>query len=77
MEKKLLTVEQASCQYGISKSFLYKLTFNRILPYYKPGGKLIFFDKNDLEEWMTSNRILSANEITEKAKAYCLKTKKN
>ena len=52
---KVLTFEQG-CQYlGYAKSYVYKLTSSGILPYSKPNGKSIFFDREKLEEWMLSN----------------------
>ena len=52
---KVLTFEQG-CQYlGYRKSYVYKLTSSGTLPYSKPNGKKIFFDREKLEEWMLSN----------------------
>lgn len=52
---KVLTFEQG-CQYlGYAKSYVYKLTSAGILPFSKPHGKKIFFDREKLEEWMLSN----------------------
>lgn len=44
------------CQYlGYKKSYVYKMTSSGILPFSKPNGKKIFFDREKLEEWMLSN----------------------
>ena len=52
---RVLTFEQG-CQYlGYAKSYVYKLTSAGILPYSKPNGKSIFFDREKLEEWMLTN----------------------
>ena len=52
---KVLTFEQG-CQYlGYAKSYVYKLTSAGIIPYSKPNGKSIFFDREKLENWMLSN----------------------
>jgi excisionase family DNA binding protein len=52
---RVLTFEQG-CQYlGYAKSYVYKLTSAGILPYSKPNGKSIFFDRALLEKWMLSN----------------------
>lgn len=54
-KNKVLTFEQG-CQYtGYSKSYMYKLTSAGILPFSKPNGKSIFFDREKLEAWMLSN----------------------
>ena len=55
LQKKVLTFEQG-CEYlGYSKSYVYKLTSAGILPFSKPNGKSIFFDREKLEAWMLSN----------------------
>jgi excisionase family DNA binding protein len=54
-KNRVLTFEQG-CQYlGYAKSYVYKLTSAGILPYSKPNGKSIFFDRQKLEDWMLSN----------------------
>ena len=54
-KNRVLTFEQG-CQYlGYAKSYVYKLTSAGILPFSKPNGKTIFFDREKLEAWMLSN----------------------
>lgn len=54
-KNKVLTFKQG-CQYlGFSKSTVYKMTSAGILPFSKPNGKVIFFDRELLENWMLSN----------------------
>lgn len=43
--KEILTFEEGSEYTGISKSTLYKMTSAHEIPYYKPHGKLIFFER--------------------------------
>jgi len=50
--KEVLTLEEA-CQYnGISRSYMYKLTSSEKIPYYKPRGKLIYFEREKLNSWL-------------------------
>lgn len=42
---------------------LYRMTMRKEIPYFKPGGKQIYFAIEDLEEWMTRNRQKSVYEI--------------
>jgi len=60
----MLTFDEA-CQYlKVSKSFLYKATSERTISFYKPtGGKMIRFKKEDLDLWLSQNRIASRSEI--------------
>ncbi len=65
-EKPLTFLE--ACQYtGLSKSYMYKLTFKGDIPHYKPNGKMIYFTKQDLDTWLLRNRIESNQNINEKA----------
>lgn len=66
-QKKILNLEEASHFLGISKSDLYKRTSSNGIPFHKPSGKLIYFLREDLENWMLSNRIESNDEITARA----------
>jgi len=65
--KDVMTLEEAALFTGLSKSSLYKLTYKQVIPHYKPNGKLIFFEKTELLNWIRQNRISSGSEIGEKA----------
>jgi len=71
--KNYLTMDEAVAYSGISESQLYKLTASRKIPFSKPGGKLIFFHKKDLEHFLNSNRKLSQGEISVAADAHIQK----
>jgi len=69
---KVLTFEQG-CQYlGYAKSYVYKLTSAGILPYSKPNGKSIFFDREKLEAWMLGNASKSQREKQIEAATYVI-----
>jgi excisionase family DNA binding protein len=75
--KKVLTFDEA-CEYtGISRSYLYKLTSSGVIPFSKPNGKVIFFDKEKLNKWLLKNARKSAGEIKEEALSYVIENKKN
>ncbi len=61
--KCIFTLIEASEYLGISKSTLYKLTSQRKIPFHKPNGKLIYFQKSDLDNWALKNRNKPLNEI--------------
>ena len=50
-----------------------KLMMRRVIPYYKPGGKLCYFDPEDLAKWQRSVRVATDEEIESQAQAYILK----
>ena len=62
--KPVLNLEQASEYLGISRSMLYKMTHTGKINFYKPEGKLIFFEKEELLKWARSNKVKS-NETTQ------------
>ena len=66
--KEVLNLEEAASFLGIAKSTLYKMTHENRLPFYKPAGKLIYFEKSVLLEWIRSNRIMSEAELQEEAR---------
>lgn len=68
--KNVLTVEDAAILLGLSPSTIYRWTMSKIIPHYKPNGKLVFFNKKELEEWMMRNRVASEDEIMDEAANY-------
>ena len=69
-ERVLLTTTEAAHYLGVKPSYLYKMMMRRVIPYYKPGGKLCFFSREDLDAWLTSVRIKSQSEIESEAARY-------
>ena len=51
-DDKPLTFKEACAYLGYAPSYLYKLTYRNVIPHYKPTGKMIFFSKNELDEWI-------------------------
>ena len=47
-----LTFKEACTYLGYAPSYLYKLTYKNVIPHYKPTGKMIFFSKNEIDEWI-------------------------
>ena len=68
--KKVLTFGEAVEYMGISKSCLYKLTSQKLIPHYKPNGKMIFFDREEVENYLLSIRIKPQSEIEVEANTY-------
>lgn len=68
--KNMFGLEEASLFLNMSRSFLYKLTYKHEIPYYRPNGKQIYFDRKELEDWMRRNRVATKEEIEESATNY-------
>lgn len=70
--KEVLTSDEAAKYMGVSKSYLYKLTMRQQIPHYKPRGKMCYFNRAELEQWLQSNRVSTSTEISQQAQAYCM-----
>jgi len=55
--KEVLTFEEAAAYTGLAKSYLYKLTSAKRIPHYKPLGKIVYFNRAELEGWLLSHRV--------------------
>ena len=53
--KTILSAEEAAEFLGLKPSYLYKLTKNKKIKFFKPQGKLIYFRKEDLEAFLLRN----------------------
>ena len=71
--KEVLTSDEAARYMGVSKSYLYKLTMRQQIPHYKPMGKMVYFNRLELENWLQSNRVSTDDEISQQAQAYCMR----
>jgi excisionase family DNA binding protein len=74
-QKSVFTFSEG-CKYcGISQSSMYKHTSSNKIPYYKPEGKLIFFKKGELDDWLLRNRQSTVEELERKASTYSISKK--
>lgn len=63
LEEKIYTTKRVMnfdevCRYiGISDSALYKMTSAGTIPYHKPRGKMLYFDKYEIDEWLLQSPV--------------------
>ena len=57
--KEVFTSSEACMFLGISHSYLYKLTSAKVIPYYKPSGGMIFFNREELKQWAQQNPVVA------------------
>jgi excisionase family DNA binding protein len=67
--KDVLTFEETRKLLDISGSQLYKLTSQDKIPFYKPTGKRVYFNREELLKWLMRNRNTD-NEFNEHRRVY-------
>lgn len=60
--KDVLTFEETCDYIGVSGSLLYKLTAAKAIPHYKPRGKMVYFKKLELNEWLLHNQVITVEQ---------------
>ena len=71
--KEILSFNEAATYLDLSHSHLYKLTSSGSIPFYKPNGKKLYFNRVELNEWLQRNRSASSDEIEQKAAEFSIK----
>ena len=64
-KKNVLNINELSDYTGYSKSYIYKLTSRNAIPYFKPSGKAVFFDRVEIDVWLLKNKHLQVKESGE------------
>jgi excisionase family DNA binding protein len=62
LNKTVFNPKEAAEYINISLSTLYKLTSGGIIPFSKPNGKLIYFSRVALDQWLLSAESKSADQ---------------
>lgn len=68
--KEFLDLHEASKYMKLSKSALYKLTSSGKITFYQPGGKKIFFYKDDLHTWIKKGKKQSSIDLEQEVDNY-------
>lgn len=58
-----LSFKEACAYLGFAPSYLYKLTYRKVIPHYKPTGKMLFFSKCELDEWVFSKSKVTSGKL--------------
>lgn len=69
---EVLNLNQAAEYVSLSKSAIYKKTSERNIPHFKKGKKL-YFKRSELDNWLTSMKISTKDEIDQAATDYIIK----
>lgn len=68
--KKVLTFDDVVAYTGFKPSYLYKLTSSFTIPHSKPGGGKLFFEKEDVDNWLLANKRKTHDQIDQEASTY-------
>jgi len=74
--KNVLTFEDVKVLTGLSGSYLYKLTASNSIPFYRPNGKMLYFERKEIENWCLRNRVKTSAEIEQEATNYIVTGKR-
>jgi excisionase family DNA binding protein len=72
--KNILSFGEASEFLNLSKSYLYKLTSLGQIPHYKPQGKMLYFERSELENWLRQNPVKSNQQAMQEAELRLMNT---
>lgn len=67
LQKDILTLEEFCTYTGISKHHAYHLTSSRKIPFYRPFGKMIYFKKDEILEFLLANPMLPSSDAGKKS----------
>lgn len=71
--KKVLTLDELIEYTGFKRATIHRLTSTNQIPFSKPNGKSLFFDREKIEAWLLCNPHKSNAEIEREAVACMLK----
>ena len=74
--KELMSIDDVANYTGLKVGYLYQLTSKRILPHYKPTGKLLFFKRSEIDDFFFSKKRKSMVELEQEATNFSLTNKK-
>jgi len=72
LQKRVLNFNETCTYLELSQSHLYKLTSTGAVPHYKPNGKKIYFQREELDQWLLRNRMDTQDEIEQQAADYLI-----
>ncbi|KWW44230.1 excisionase [Vibrio cholerae] len=53
---KVMTINECAQYTGLSVSYLYKLTHRKLIPFFKPMGKRLYFKRAEIDQWLMRNK---------------------
>ena len=63
--KQIISFKEALKYLDVSESFLYKLTSQSKITFFKPNNGKLYFKKEDLDKWMLQNENKTVSDIAQ------------
>ena len=60
-----IDIDEASRYLRLKKSYIYNLVYKNKIPFYKPSGKKLYFNKLELSQWITKSKTKTIKEYSE------------
>lgn len=67
LHKTIFRSEEVADYTGLKKSYIDKLCSLRKIPFYQPRGKMKYFKRADIDNWLLQNRMETIDERFEKS----------
>jgi len=68
--KNVFNFDEAVEYTHFKRSYLYKLSADKVVPCYKPTGKMLFFRREELEDFLTQKTICRSGSKAKGQKKY-------
>lgn len=68
--KTIYNADEAASYLSMAKSYLYKLTSTGRIKFSRPGGKKIFFNRQDLDAYLLQNPSRTNDELETEASTF-------
>lgn len=75
IQKTVFNINEVSKYTGFSVDYIYKLTHRNQIPFSKPSGKVLFFERTKIDEWLVSNPSTTQDEMQTIAANHLVKSK--
>jgi excisionase family DNA binding protein len=66
VQKSIMSISEASEYTGYSLSFFYKLIHFNKIPFYKPNGRKVFFEREVLDSFLRQGLVETPEQIEKK-----------
>ena len=72
---EIMSLNQLCKYYDFTKSYIYKQTSNREIPFYK-NGKRLYFKKDEIDNQILDNRVKTIKDLDQEANTYLMRKKR-